>query len=373
VSADRARPKVALVIGHLGYGGAERQLYELAVGGRHGAEFHVFCLGGAEEPYGPALREAGVPVIRIPRRGSFDLARALGLASHLRGRGFDIAHSFLIDANPYAWFAAYLSHVPAFIASNRNADFPRGGLRSALDGWVFRRARRVLVNGQAVAAFTARRFGVALDRFVVIYNGVDLSRFHPPPEHSSSSRTLGTVGSLYAKKNPELFAEVAAAIRAADPDVRCLHLGDGPLRESLAERFAGTVEFLGSSAAVADFLRALDVFVLTSSREGTPNVLLEAMACGRACVATGAGAVAEIVRDGLTGFVVPIGDRGALIDRARALLADVELRQRVGSAARRDVETRFAVPRMVDETLALYRAVLAERSATSVLSPTSSS
>jgi glycosyltransferase involved in cell wall biosynthesis len=127
------------------------------------------------------------------------------------------------------------------------------------------------------------------------------------------------------------------------------------MRDDLAARAGNPVEYLGPSSAVEDFLAALDVFVLTSDREGCPNVILEAMACGRAVVTTDAGGAGEVVRDGVTGYVVPRGDRAALTERVLALLEDAALRERIGRAARLDVEERFGLDRMVTETVRLYR------------------
>lgn len=352
--------RVALVIGHLGYGGAERQLAELALRARgHGVIADVFCLGGSEQPYGTRLRTEGVTVCTVPRRGGFDWRRALHLTTLFRSRRFDVVHSFLIDSNPYAFLAARLARVPAFIASNRNSDFPRTALRAAVDGWVFRHASFVVVNARAVEAFTAQRFTVPRERFRLIYNGVDLETFRPSQPTTGLAAAIGTVGSLFPKKAPELFAEVASAIRARFPGIRCLHLGDGPMRDGLKARYGADVEFRSVSDSVERFLGELDVFVLTSRREGCPNVLLEAMACGRAVVATDAGAVSEIVREGVNGYVVPLGDREALVDRVSTLVADGALRARLGIAARAEVERRFAMPRMVGETIDLYRQAVA--------------
>ena len=364
MSTTTAPLRVALVIGGLGYGGAERQLTELVLGTpKRDVAFHVFSLGGDEEPYGPLLRSRGVAVTTVSRLGGFDLRRSLSLASHLRRQSFDLVHSFLIDANPYAFVAARWARIPAFIASNRNAEFPRDRIRAAIDGWVFRRASVVLVNARAVAAFTARSFGIPEDRFCVIHNGVDVARFHPPVGVKVGGPTIGTVGSLHPKKNPELFGEVAAAVSERVPAVRCLHLGDGPMRVELERRFGNVVQFLGASSAVGEFLRDLDVFVLTSNREGCPNVLLEAMACGRAVIATDAGGVTEVLRDGDSGYVVKLGDRDAIVERIYALLRDAATRNRLGSAARRDAENRFAVSKMVEKTVGLYRSAVARSSA----------
>jgi glycosyltransferase involved in cell wall biosynthesis len=359
-SADLERPErklhVAIVTGQLEYGGAERQVTELALNlPAHGVVPHVFCLGGSDEPFGPVLRAAGIRVSRISRSGGFDVARVMRLAHAFRGGAFDLVHSFLIDTNPYTFFAGRLAGIRRFLASNRNVSLTRGPVRRRIDSVVFRKADSVVVNALAVRDFTAAHFGIAEDRFQVVYNGVDLERFRPETGIPSGRPAIGTIGSLHPKKNPALFGEVCVAVRARFPDVRCIHVGGGELRDELAARFGAAVEFRGTSFDVERFLPSLDVFLLTSDREGCPNVLLEAMACGVPCVSTDAGGAPEVLRDGVSGFIVPRGDAGALVDRTLRLLGEPELRRAIGGAARHRVEERFSIRRMVEEFVDLYR------------------
>jgi glycosyltransferase involved in cell wall biosynthesis len=348
--------RVALVTGELGYGGAERQLTELALRlGVQRVAGHVFCLGGTDEPYGGILRRARVPVDRVPRRGGFDWRRAVDLARRFAGREFDVVHSFLIDTNPYAWAAARLARVPHFVASNRNANFTRGLFRAALDSLVFRSADGIVVNAQAVRRFTGERFRIPAERISVIYNGVDVDRFDRVPARSGGAPTIGTIGSLTAKKNPQMFVDVSIAVAKRLPDVRALHLGEGSWRPARNGGGELPVRYLGSSDRVDAFLSELDVFVLTSDREGCPNVLLEAMASALPIVTTDAGGSGEVIRDGETGYVTPRGDREAMVARVVELLDDPALRTRLGTAARDDARQRFSVERMVSDMVRLYR------------------
>jgi glycosyltransferase involved in cell wall biosynthesis len=353
---EDGRLRVALVIPHLVRGGAERQLAELAArAGEHGVEPHVFCLDRDDRPFGPWIRERGVSVTAIPRARSFDLGRALALAGHLRRGGFDLVHSFLGNSNAYAFLAARLAGAPVFVASMRNADFPRDRLRRVIDSFVLRRSSLVVVNAEAVRAFAVKRYGAAPDRVALVYNGVDLERFRPAPSRRREAERIGTIGSLTAKKNPALYAALSRVMRARFPGIRCLHVGEGPLRAEVESRGAGALEVLGSSDAPERFLADLDVFVLTSEHEGCPNVLVEAMACGLPSVTTDAGGAREVVREGVTGFVVARGDLDALVDRVSRLLADAALRERMARAARAEAEERFGAARMAAEMAAVYR------------------
>jgi glycosyltransferase involved in cell wall biosynthesis len=110
---------------------------------------------------------------------------------------------------------------------------------------------------------------------------------------------------------------------------------------------------------VADLLAAADAYVMTSTWEGFPNALLEAMCAGRPVVSTAASGAAELVRDGENGFIVPVGDEAAMCERLIALLADEPLRSRMGAAARCDVQDRFTVEAAIRRHEAVYERVTA--------------
>jgi glycosyltransferase involved in cell wall biosynthesis len=119
------------------------------------------------------------------------------------------------------------------------------------------------------------------------------------------------------------------------------------------------VEFRGAVAMSAQEYRAADIFVLTSDFEGTPNVILEAMACGLPVVACRTGGVAEIVRHGETGYIAGQGDEGSAVEHLQKLVESSVLRARMGQAARQYVEDYHALSRLPKVLSEFYENALA--------------
>ena len=120
----------------------------------------------------------------------------------------------------------------------------------------------------------------------------------------------------------------------------------------------GLVRFLGQTMGVAEILAGAQVFLLVSNWEGFPLSILEGMRAGLPVVASSVGGIAESVRDGETGYLVPRGDVEALRDRIGLLLKDADLRARLGASGRADFEARFTLGHSVTKTLAVYRDAL---------------
>ena len=140
--------------------------------------------------------------------------------------------------------------------------------------------------------------------------------------------------------------------------------GEGPEREALELRaqqlgLSPLCTFPGKipRSEIATYFAAADLLVHGSIIEASGNVLLEAMASGLAIVCTDAGGPAEYVRDGETGFVVPVADPKAMAERIATLLDDSALRSRFGRAGRELAEARFSYDRMIDETMQVYQSL----------------
>jgi glycosyltransferase involved in cell wall biosynthesis len=147
----------------------------------------------------------------------------------------------------------------------------------------------------------------------------------------------------------------------------CL-VGDGPDRDHL-EQYAhelGVVKrclFVGYQEDVARFYSAIDALLLPSVNEGTPVSVIEALAAQRPAVATRVGGTPDVIRDGVDGFLVEVGDADALSERLAELAADPERRARMGADGRERVRGRYAVERLVDDIDRLYRSLLDARAA----------
>ncbi len=187
------------------------------------------------------------------------------------------------------------------------------------------------------------------DRVHIVHCGVDPLEFRPRRHRGPGQRLLFT-GRLAAVKGLPILLEAVARLAAHHPGLELALAGDGPDRAALEAQAASLgvadhVRFLGyrSSDQVRELLQDTDVFVLPSFAEGVPVVLMEAMASGVPVVATRVAGVAELVEDGVSGFVVPPADVDALVDAVAALLADPELRGRFGSSGRSTIEREFDV------------------------------
>jgi len=370
---------VAMVVGQLQLGGAERQLFELATRlDRARYVPSVICLSEVTQPYAGMLRDAGITVDVLPRGGHNDFRRALGLARLLRERGVGLVHSFLIAANAYAWVACALGGRARFIASSRTCIPPRGFWAGLVHRRAFHAAAAVIANSRRVMEFTRDLYRLEPERIRVIPNGVATDGFRDDggARRSAARRAwdvrddellVGSIGRLSPEKNLALFVEVAR-MRCEGPGgaarrERYVLVGDGPSRADLERRIRDAdlgrrVILAGGRPDVAALLPAFDLFMMTSDTEGLPNAVMEAMAAGLPVVATRVGGTGELVDDGATGYLVERGDAAGLRDRLDRLAADPALRSTMGARGRARIESEFSAGRMVERTMALYDEVL---------------
>ncbi|MBI4488600.1 MAG: glycosyltransferase [Deltaproteobacteria bacterium] len=366
VSAERTR--IGYVIGQLVRGGAERQLYEL-IRGLDQRRFRciVYCLSEEILPYGDMIREAGVDLRIVKRRGHFEIARILKLAYLLRRDRIDIVHSFLFNANGYAWAARLLANVPYLVTSARSCK-GLGWLRDWVNRIAFRMSDAIVCNGNAVRSFITQHYRAPAHKIKVVYNGVDLDRFIPGSTDSQPSgrpedRLVITVGRLVPAKDLDLFLDAAALLAHKKAGVRFMIVGDGPCRETLEGNVSrnglnGQVSFLGDRADVPQLLQAADIFWLTSAWEGLPNVLLEAMACAKPIVTRDVGACRELVSHGVNGYLVSSRDAEKFADHTLTLLSDPARATEMGDAGRRLAEEKFSIPAMIRTTEKLYSSLI---------------
>jgi glycosyltransferase involved in cell wall biosynthesis len=353
--------RIGLVIGQLTYGGAESQVFELArrLAARH--TVIVYCLSTATVPYGDRLREAGVTVRVIAARGRLDVSRVLRLAQWLRRDEIELAHAFLFIASAYTYLATRLARGVRLVASARNCKAEPNALRRAVMKRAFRHASAVICNSREAADFAAEHYSAEPRRTRVVYNGVDAERFDVPRTAHPGIR-IGTVGRIEAQKNLRVFLRAAAEVASSHTDVAFVVAGEGALRGTM-ESLAGElglrtkVSFLGPVSDVPHLLASLDQFWLTSDYEGTPNVVLEAMAAGLPVIATAVGGTPEILEDGRTGILVAPRAVASVVAASRRLLDNPSDTAALGERARAAVKQRFSIAAMTLATEAVYREV----------------
>jgi glycosyltransferase involved in cell wall biosynthesis len=376
VAAAAGAPwRVAYVIGELGKGGAEYQLSELLRGlerARFRAEVFVLAAGGY---WTAPIRDLGIPVHELAGRGSGDIGRLRRLRAALRACAPHVLHTILWSGNSYGRLAAIGLRVPVVITAERNV-IARPAWQVRLERLLDRWTDVYLVNSRAIAEGLIGRERLRGAKMRVVHNGIDLARLPPfVLDREAARRRLGfdagrrlvaQVGRLEPQKDYPTFLAAAARVVAALPDVDVVVVGEGALRhelETLAARLglAGRVRFLGLRHDVPALLAGVDVLALTSLYEGLPNVVIEAMATGAVAVATDVGGCRELITPGESGLLVGPGDVEAVTGAILQVLRSGELTRRLATAARRRVESEFAVEAMVEKTTAIYEACLSQK------------
>ena len=363
---DLSKLKVCYLAGTLGQGGAERQLHYAVQGLRRaGASVRVLCLergGFWEEP----IRRLAVPVTWVGQSGS-RLARLIRIARELMKERPDIFQSQHFYTNAYVALAGRLRNCASIGALRSSGAFDVQGCGS-IGGWLnLNLPGRLAANSRSSMTYASEK-GVPASRLSLLPNVVDTEHFQPAGA-PNRTLTLLAVGRLTGEKRFDRFLTILHRLRHEHGvDVRGLLAGGtrpGEGVRSDLERQAGAlgllregVQFLGGLSDLRPLYQRASVCLLTSDQEGTPNVLLEAMASGVPVVATGVGGVPDIVQHGQTGFVLPPDDLAGLTAAVLQLLRQAGLRTDMGTRGRAFVEQNYSVQRIHLHLRRLYEAAL---------------
>jgi len=343
------------------WGGGQRQMCLLAAGLRrlgHGSWAAVRSGTRLEAE----LRRCGVPILPLAPLIEWDPVAAGRLRSLLKGVAADVVHAHSGHAVTLAALAR--ARTPTRLLVSRRVALPLR--RNPVTRWKYSRAERIIAVSDHVRE-VLRAGGIPESRVGVVRSGVDLARAPTPPP-ASVLESLGLdrrrplvvmVSALVPPhKDPETFVAAVAAARAAGCDCQALLIGAGPLARAAdrARRLAGlegALHLAGYRDDAVELLAAADVAVLSSRDEGLGTTLLDAMQAGVAIVATAAGGVREVVRDGVDGLLVPAGDGVALGAAIARVLRDGALRRALVASGRERVK-RFSIEETVERTLEQY-------------------
>ena len=356
------RIPVLFLIKHMDTGGGEFVFYSVISGlPKDRFEPILVCLTH-KGFYGKKLAEAGIIVYDHVLHGQLDVGVVPRLVGIIRKHQVQVV--YLMDyRDTMLWgpLAARWAGIPSILASHSPSwwniqSITLIGLQ--LMNW----NAKVIVVGECQRRYLLEKNLVPAEKIVLIPNGVDYEKFAgsyprpadlPPPEPHF---LIGTVSALRPGKNVDVLLRAVQRLDQAGRQVRVWIVGDGPERpkfEACARELKvdHLVSFLGSRSDIHCVVPLLDVFVLTSIFEITPISIIEAMCARRPVISTNAGSVDQVIDEGETGFLIPMGDDRALEDRLIRLMDHPELREKMGQNATKRAEEKYVMGKMINENV----------------------
>ncbi len=357
-------------------GGTETQAVELAR--RLDPKRYQLTIGclRREGPLLERLKDTPVEIMEVNLGGGLDspsgLLRIAKLAQFLRRKRFQIMHAHDLWSNLVGMAAAMLARTPVTITSQRDLSHHvwYGTYRRRVLRFLQRRSSLVLTNARAIRDGLIEQDHLPPEKVRVIYNGVDLDRFHTAPDRSrifpgrEGNKMIVLVGNMVTDvKGQGVLIAAAHQVVSAYPKTQFVLVGEGAKRADFEKQvqekgLQGNFLFLGRRSDVPAVLACCDIAVLPSLAEGLPNAVLEYLAAGLPVVATALGGNLEIIQDGATGLLVPPQDPHALSAALLKLLSNEDLAAKIARSGHDYVKQNFSFERLVADMDQLYAKLL---------------
>lgn len=353
--------RLLYIVGQLKPGGLERQLCYLLRG------MDRECYKPAvvvweftkNDIYAKEIASLGIPIYSFSLKASRG-GKLRGLRALLKHLNPEVVHSYSFFTNFAAQWAACGTRTISigsvrsdFFWAKRESGFLLGHLSARWPG-------TQIYNSYSAAKHAEESKDIFVPkRIFVVRNGLDVKQFAHLSNPIPDKAIILGVGSLYPVKRWDRLLRATVEIKRKGVECKIQIVGDGPLRCLLHQHseemgISHCVEFLGYRQDISSLINSARFLVHTADTEGCPNVIMEAMACGRPVVAMDAGDIPRLVDDGKTGFVVRQGDEVSLVQRILELLQNHSLCVQMGTAARDKADREFGVDRLVTETLEAY-------------------
>lgn len=371
-----SRYRVLRMITWLPTGGIERKIAAVLPRlNRDLFEPHLCCIR-ERGPLADDLEQQGVPVHVIRFRNRWDPFALRRLRKLVRELDISVVHSHMYRANVPATALKVIGEHVKVVGHYHNVGTWESTRQRLLDRWLANKRDMNLAVSEAVRRDVISHLQLPPSKVRTLRNGVNLDEFHPvaaAARHAirerlglpASAKVVVMVARLVSQKNQSLVIESAMEVLKAVPRAHFLFVGDGPDNEALKELASvrcvrDHVTFLGKRDDVPDILAASDVSVLPSTREGFSNAVLESMACGVPVIASNVGGNAEVIDNGINGFLLdmqpapsPAPNASRFVRYLKRLLLEDDFRMRMGAVAHSSVEA-FSIDTMVRETEQAY-------------------
>jgi glycosyltransferase involved in cell wall biosynthesis len=374
MTAGETKKSILHVVEDLKIGGLERVIESIVVGlDREKYHVEVWCLARGGD-IAESLKRRGIPVIVLGLMSYYNPVHVLDLARRMKGEQFDLVHTHGYFASTFARLAAILAGVPVIIQHLHTTyrSYKRRNVR--IEGLFSLFSDRVICVSRAVQEFAVETLGIHPNRTCVVYNTASTPIGGASVDMESLRRSLGieegdfvitTVASLRKNKGHEVLMDAIHQLAAEQPRIRCLIIGDGPLRRFLEEKASRLglekqILFLGIQPDVGPFLKMSHALALaTIYREGLSVALIEGAAAGLPLLGSDIGGIPEVITDQANGFLIRPGDSAGLAAAVAKLMTNKQLRLTMGLRSREIYRSRFALEIMLRRIEEIYDRALA--------------
>jgi len=376
---------ILYVIDNIEFGGGER-VFSQIIRGLNKERFGVFVASNPGGIFEKKLREVGVKIDPVQMTSRYNLGIISRLKKIIKTKDVRIVHSQGGRADFFARTAARISRVPILISSiamlveGYDVGTLRKGLYVLMDRKTERWVDRFIILSEASRRTLIERHKIPPEKIVKIHNGIEIEEYHPDIKEEKNKKAelsrelglksdvavIGAIGRLVWQKGFEYLVQAIPQVIQAFPEAKFLIVGEGPLRRSLEElserlKIEDNTIFTGFRSDIKDILATIELLAMPSLLEGLPLVLLEGMAMAKPIVATEIDGITEVLENGETGILVPAKKPHELAEAIIEILKNKTKADLLGRNARKIVEEKFSVKRMVEQTELVYEKLLTEK------------
>ena len=335
----------------------------------------ILCFYGCTPEFKDKLKNEGIPVYVINRKGSFDITFFQKIIRLMKEQNIDIVHS-----NSGCFFNATIC---AYIARAKGIVFTAHGMpiETGIQAWIEDKiaaalSTKIVAVSDEIKDEMLRRFPSQKDKVLLLMNGVDTEQFSAEKNNEEikslkklqniprNKKIIGTVGRLEKVKNYQmLIKSFAKLLEEGNEDLHLIFIGDGCERGALEKLvddldLEGSVSFIGEQADMEHLIPIIDIFVLSSLTEGTSVALLEAQSCGIPAVVTRVGGNERVIRDGYNGYLCEVHNVDEMSSKIGAFINNAGLMEVMKKNARSVVLDEFNIASMISSYENLYDMII---------------
>jgi glycosyltransferase involved in cell wall biosynthesis len=379
------KSNILYVIDNIEFGGGER-VFSQIIRGLDKERFGVFVASNPGGIFEKKLTEVGIKIDPVQMTNRYNLGIISRLKKIIKTKDIRIVHSQGGRADFFARTAARISRVPIIISSiamlveGYDVSILRKSLYVLMDRQTEKWVDRFIILSEASRRTLIERHKIQPEKILKIHNGIEIEEYRADNKEVRNKKSelrkelglksdvpvIGVIGRLVWQKGFEYLIQAIPQVIKDFPEAKFLIVGEGPLRgrlEELCERLKieDNIIFTGFRSDIKDILATIELLAMPSLLEGLPMVLLEGMAMAKPIVATRIDGITEVLENSKTGLLVPAKKPHDLAEAIIEILKNKTKANLLGKNARKIVEEKFSVKRMVEQTELVYEKLLTEK------------